>query len=69
MLPKKRKKTNENAYDDPNVAHHRSILKEASLKHRTQSSFTTKEMLRVPKSLWTMYTPKKLPNAILVRGS
>lgn len=57
MLPKKKKKKRENPYNDPNIAHHRNILKEASLKHRTKSSSTTKEILEdAKKSLDDAYT-------------
>ena len=45
MLSKKKKKRTENQYDDLNIANHRNNLKEAMLKNRTKSSFTTKELM------------------------
>ena len=45
ILPKKRKRKRENPYNDPNIAHHRNILKDASLRHRISPSFSTKESL------------------------
>ncbi|XP_063694379.1 uncharacterized protein LOC134826046 [Bolinopsis microptera] len=45
VLQKKRKRKRENPYNDPNIAHHRNILKDASLSHRISPSFSSKEKL------------------------
>ena len=57
MLPKKRPKKQVNPYCDPNIAHHRNILKEASLAHRTAPSYATKDHLEAcKKKLDSVYT-------------
>ena len=57
MLPKKRARKRENPYNDPDIALHRNVLKEASLSHRTSPSFTTKDSLeKAKKKLDEAYT-------------
>ena len=57
LLPKKKKRRKENPYKDPNIEHHRNILQESSLAHRTSPSFSTKEKLEdAKKQLDEAYT-------------
>ena len=57
MLPKKKPRKRLNPYNDPDIAHHRNVLKEASLAHRTAPSFATKDHLEnCKKQLDSVYT-------------
>ena len=57
MLPKKKHSKKVNPYNDPDITHHRNLLKEASLNHRTSPSFLTKDQLETAKKrLDSVYT-------------
>ena len=57
MLPKKIQKKNNNPYSDPTIKSHREKLQLASLKHRTDPSFETKDRLEAAKKeLDSVYT-------------
>ena len=57
MLPKKRQRRRVNPYNDPDIAHQRNVLKDASLSHRTSPSFSTKDSLeKAKKQLDKAYT-------------
>ena len=57
MLPKKKDRKRSNPYKDPDITHHRNILKEASTAHRASPSFTTKDSLeKAKKELDCAYT-------------
>ena len=57
MLPKKKPRKRLNPYNDPDIIHHRNLLKEASLEHRTAPSFSTKDELeKAKKQLDSVYT-------------
>ncbi|KAL5270988.1 hypothetical protein ACHWQZ_G001587 [Mnemiopsis leidyi] len=49
VLPKKKKRRKENPYKDPNIDHHRHVLQQSALAHRTAPSFSTKEKLEEAK--------------------
>ncbi|KAL5263087.1 hypothetical protein ACHWQZ_G008482 [Mnemiopsis leidyi] len=49
ILPKKKKRRKENPYKDPNINHHRHVLQQSALAHRTAPSFSTKEKLEEAK--------------------
>ncbi|KAL5260789.1 hypothetical protein ACHWQZ_G010818 [Mnemiopsis leidyi] len=49
ILPKKKKRRKENPYKDPNIDHHRHVLQQSALEHRTAPSFSTKEKLEEAK--------------------
>ena len=58
MLPKKKPRKRLDPYNDPDNTHHRNLLKEASLKHRTAPSFSTKDNLEnSKKQLDAVYNP------------
>ena len=57
MLPKKKDRRRSNPYKDPDITHHRNILKEASMAHRSSPSFITKDSLeKAKKDLDCAYT-------------
>ena len=57
LFPKRKKRREENPYRDPKIEHHRNILQESSLAHRTAPSFSTKEQLKdAKKQLNEAYT-------------
>ena len=57
ILPTKRSKKRVNPYNDPDIAHQRNVLKDASLSHRTSPSFSTKDSLeKAKKNLDKAYT-------------
>ncbi len=57
MLPTKTAKNRFNPYADPEIEHHRNILKHASLAHRTAPSYITKDNLeKCKKKLDSVYT-------------